>query len=70
MYIVDRIEGAYVVCEKEDKTFVDIEKAMFPIDVKAGDVVYEENGRYLIDTEQTEKRSETIRKLMDSLWED
>ncbi len=70
MYIVDRIEGAYVVCEKEDKVFVDIEKALFPADIKAGDVVYEENGRYLIDIEQTKKRSEAIRKLMDSLWED
>ncbi len=70
MYIVDRLEGAYVICEKEDKTFVDIEKHMFPAGVKPGDVVYEQNGKYLIDIEQTKNRSEKIRKLMDSLWED
>ncbi len=70
MYIVDRIEGAFVVCEREDKSFVDLKKSLFPDNVKTGDVVYEENGRYLINQKETEKRSKRIGKLMDSLWED
>ncbi len=70
MYIVDRIEGPFVVCEREDKSFVDLKKSLFPDNVKTGDVVYEENGRYLINQKETEKRSKRIGKLMDSLWED
>ncbi len=70
MYIVDRIEGTFVVCEREDKSFVDLKKSLFPDNVKAGDVVYEEKGRYLINQKETEQRSKRISKLMDSLWED
>lgn len=70
MYIVDRLEGIYVVLEKEDKTLVNMEKKLFPPEVKAGDVVYEQDGRFYINKEETGKRSERIRKLMDSLWEE
>ena len=70
MFIVDRIEGAYVVCEREDKSFVDIKKSLFPDNVKAGDVVYEEQGKYVICKEETKKRSEKINHLMNALWED
>ncbi len=70
MYIVDRIEGVYVVCEKEDKSFVDLDKALFPDDVKTGDVVYEEKGRFIINKEETKKRSDRIRQLMNELWEE
>lgn len=70
MYIVDRLEGAYVVLEKEDKTLVNLDKKLFPPKIKAGDVVYEEDGRFYLDSEETRNRSERIRKLMDSLWEE
>lgn len=70
MYIVDRIEGDYVVCETEDKSFVDLKIDLFPTGVKAGDVVYEEQGRFLVCKDETEKRNARIRQMMDDLWED
>ena len=70
MYIVDRIEGSLVVLEKEDKSFIDRAIELFPAEIKAGDVVYEEKGRFFIHLEETKKRSEKIKKLMDDLWED
>ena len=70
MYIVDRIEGEYVVCEREDKSLVDLEKALFPAEVKAGDVVRMEDGRYHICIEETKKRADRIKALMNSLWEE
>lgn len=69
MYIIDRIEGEIVVCEKEDKSFVDLALELFPSGVKAGDIVYEVNGKYAIAEKETNDRSEKIRKMMDSLWE-
>ncbi len=70
MYIVDRIEGEIVVCEKEDKSFIDLALDLFPEGVKAGDMVYQVNGQYVVAEKETKERSEKIRKMMDSLWED
>lgn len=70
MYIVDRIEGTLVVCEREDKTMIDLEKALFPKEIKAGDVVCLEDGRYRICIEETQNRTKKIQAMMNSLWED
>ncbi|KYC62718.1 DUF3006 domain-containing protein [Heyndrickxia coagulans] len=43
-YIVDRIEGEFAVCEKEDRTTVDIRLSELPSAVKAGDVLVVEDG--------------------------
>lgn len=36
---VDRIENKYLVCEKEDRTRIDINKAEVPEGVKQGDLL-------------------------------
>lgn len=36
--IIDRFEGKYVVCEKEDRTMVNIEKGKIPDDAKEGEL--------------------------------
>ena len=69
MLIVDRFEEEYVVLEQEDKTTLDVERSKFPADIQAGDVVYLEGGRYLIDTEATIERAKKIQVMMDELWE-
>jgi len=67
--IIDRFEGLYAVCEKEDKTMIDILKINLPFEVKEGDVLILENNMITIDIEETEKRRIKIEKLTEGLWE-
>lgn len=67
--IVDRFEGEYAVCEKEDRTMIDIPVKDIPTGVKEGDVLVIDDGPIVIDSSETEKRKENIKKLMDNLWE-
>jgi hypothetical protein len=66
--IIDRFEGNFAVCEKEDRTMVDIEKSKIPITAKEGDVLNITNDRITIDSEETEKRKKEIEKLTKDLW--
>ena len=67
--IIDRFEGIYAVCEKEDKTMMDILKINLPSKAKEGDVLIFENNMIFIDVEETEKRRSEIEKLTEDLWE-
>ena len=67
--IIDRFEGIYAVCEKEDKTMMDILKINLPSKAKEGDVLIFENNMIFIDVEETEKRRREIEKLTEDLWE-
>lgn len=69
MYIVDRIIEQWVVCEREDKSTVELPIEMFPSNIQAGDVVYLKDGRYYIDEDTTKERTNRIKELMDDLWE-
>ncbi len=67
--ILDRFEGEYAVCEKEDRTMMDVLVKDLPAGVKEGDVLVIEEGSIIIESSETEKRKENINKLMDKLWE-
>ncbi|BAU28582.1 hypothetical protein DFP93_105186 [Aneurinibacillus soli] len=67
--IIDRIEGKVAVCEKADKSMIDIEVDQLPKHVKAGDVVIFEEGRSYIDLEGTKKRKKYIQDLTNDMWE-
>lgn len=62
--IIDRFEGNYAIVELEDKSTVDMPKKLIPEGAKEGDVLSIE-----IDLEETNRRKERIKKLMDDLWE-
>lgn len=68
-YIVDRIEEDYVVCEDDHKQMHDFKKIVLPANVKEGDVIIEQDGRFEIDFDKTEERSRYIRSLMEELWD-
>ncbi|MDO5518891.1 MAG: DUF3006 domain-containing protein [bacterium] len=70
VYIVDRFEEDYVVCEDKVKQMHDFKRSEFPKDLKVGDVVILTDNRFIIDQEETASRAEKIKSLMDSLWED
>ena len=69
MYIVDRFEGEFAICEDSNKQMHPIKKTELPSGVKEGDCIrYLEHG-YVIDVEATKERRDRIRKLMSSLFE-
>lgn len=67
--IVDRFEGRYAVCEKENLEMINIEIDKLPLGVKEGDVLVLDGGNIRIDREETKNRQEKIKKLMNDLWE-
>lgn len=69
IYIVDRIEGNFAVCECEDETMVDIELSNFSFTVNEGDVLVFEQGKYYIDKEQTQSLRQKNIDLQNSLFE-
>ena len=66
--IVDRFEGDFAVCEKEDRSMMDIEKKMMPITTKEGDVLNIINDRITLNLEETDKRKKEIEELTKDLW--
>ncbi|NNU77793.1 DUF3006 domain-containing protein [Clostridium estertheticum] len=67
--IIDRFEGNYAVCEKKDRTMIDIKKSKIPSIAKEGDVLSIDNDVIIIDIEKTKKRLNEIEKLTKGLWE-
>jgi hypothetical protein len=66
--IIDRFEGDFAVCEKEDRAMVNIEKSKLPEGVREGDVLVNEGDRFFVDQDETQERKKRIRQMMDSLW--
>jgi hypothetical protein len=67
--IIDRFEGEFAVCEKEDRTMLEIPVKDIPAGAGEGDVLVLEAGSITVDSEETGKRKERIKGLMDSLWQ-
>lgn len=68
--IIDRFEGKFAVCERENKEMIDIPKNRLPKGAEEGDVLIIEGDKIKLDKVATEKRRERIQNLMNSLWED
>jgi pyruvate kinase len=66
--IIDRFEGEYAVCEKEDREMMDIKRDSLPKEAKEGDVLYIEDDKIIVDVEETEKRKKEIEELTKDLW--
>ncbi|MBW9172682.1 DUF3006 domain-containing protein [Clostridium estertheticum] len=67
--IIDRFEGNYAVCEKKDRTMIDIKKSKIPSIAKEGDVLSIDNDEIIIDIEKTKERHIEIEKSTKDLWE-
>lgn len=67
--IIDRFEGKYAVCEKENLEMINIDIYKLPTGAKEGDVLIIEGNSIRIDEKETESRKERIKKLMEDLWE-
>lgn len=58
--IIDRFEGNYAVVELEDRRMTNIEKSLLPENVAEGDCIILEDGKYIIDKNETENRKKRI----------
>lgn len=67
--VIDRFEENYAVCEKEDRTMINLEKKLLPSGAKEGDVLVLQKGAILIDKAATQKQSKEIDDLMKDMWE-
>lgn len=55
LFIVEKIEDGVVTIEKSEKESFDIKVSELGCDVKEGDVLRCENGKYYVDKEKTEE---------------
>lgn len=68
MYTVDRIEDNIVVLEnRKSGKIEDLEKELFPSNIKEGDIVFLENGKYVIDEAKTREVKNNIRDRFNKL---
>ena len=65
---IDRFEGDYAVCEKDDRSMIDIEKSRIPEATKEGDVLIIKHSSIIIDKIATEFRKKQIEELTKDLW--
>lgn len=67
--IIDRFEGDYAVCEKEDRSIVNVPKDKLPLDCAEGDcLILMEDGSYRKDKDTTEARKKKLRDKMNRLF--
>lgn len=67
--IIDRFEGDYVICEKEDQGMIDLPRNIIPKKAKEGDVLIINGDQITLDLDETEKRKKRIKKMTENLWE-
>ena len=68
--IVDRIEEAVAVCEKEDGTKAEIDLSILPSGVHEGSVILiAADGSFTLDCETEQRRREELYELQESLFE-
>lgn len=67
--VIDRFEGKYAVCEKTDRTMINVEKSKIPRESKEGDVLIMEGNKNYIDVEETKRLSTEIEESTKNLWE-
>jgi hypothetical protein len=66
--VIDRFEGEYAVCEKENCEMIDIKRHIIPKAAKVNDVLDIEGDKITIDLKETEKRKKDIDELTKDLW--
>lgn len=65
---IDRFEGEFAVCEKADRTMINIKNNKIPAEAKEGDVLIIEGDNIWIDINGSANRINNIEDLMNDLW--
>ena len=68
--IIDRFDGSYAICEKDDKSMIKIPKYKLPLNCKEGDfLILDSKGMYQKDVEATLDREKQIKDMMNRLFQ-
>lgn len=67
-YSVDRIEENTVVCEDSDGNIVNIPLALFPNNVREGDMVEKIDDKFIILNDETEERRKKLYNMQKSIF--
>lgn len=66
--VIDRFEGNYAVCQKDNQEIINIEKFKIPPQAKEGDVLVL-GDTIIIDVQETKRRKEALEKSIKDLWD-
>ena len=66
---IDRFEGNFAVCERPDRTMININKDELPPGVKEGDILVIEGDTVKVDPAAKDQRKKNIDRLMNDIWE-
>ena len=69
-YIIDRVEGNYVIIEKENGDMYKISTENIKGDFKDGDILINKGEYFEIDKEFTLNRKKQINDSMKNMWEE
>ena len=67
--IYHRPEEGLAICETELRKRISVPVSHLPKEVKEGDVLREEEGRFFLDSEETDKRRREMKKKLMDLFE-
>lgn len=67
LYSVDRFEGNMAVLVDEDGNSRDVPRAALPSDIRAGDMLREQNGMFVLDAAAANARRARVLQLQNSL---
>ena len=67
-FTVDRIEGEIAVLERENGSFVEMELASLPKNIREGDIIRFDANSCFLSEDETARRRQKMRKLMDKLF--
>ena len=67
-FTVDRIEGEIAVLECENGSFVEMELASLPKNIREGDIIRFDANSCFLSEDETARRRQKMRKLMDKLF--
>lgn len=70
LYIIDRIEGDYIVIESPSGEMVNAEKNKIIGNFREGDCLILKNNYFIIDKEATEARQKEVENLMKGIWDE
>ena len=68
-YIIDRLDEGLAICETELRKRISVPVSHLPKGIKEGDVLREEEGRFSLDSEETDKRRREMKKKLMDLFE-
>lgn len=68
---VDRIEGEYAVCQNENEEKIELLLSALPDNVKEGSVLTsDENGNFVSDFDEEEKRRRLLFEMQNSIFDE